>query len=293
MKSNSLSAWCAVTLVAALTGILPGALAAPAGTGPNFKGPLGLQLYSLRDQFAKDVPGTLDNVRDYGFRYVELAGTYGLKEDEYKAMLQARGLTPIASHYPFERYRDDVEGIAREAKFFGLAYAGCAWIPHQDPFDEKACREAIAVFNKAGEALAKHGIQFFYHTHGYEFQPHGKGTLMDLLLEETKPQFVAYEMDVFWVTHAGRDPVELLKKYPGRWQLTHLKGMKDSTPTGLLNGQSDVTNDVPIGEGKINYPPFLRAAAKAGVKWHFIEDESPLVEQQIPKSLRYLEQVKW
>ena len=149
------------------------------------------------------------------------------------------------------------------------------------------------MFNKAGEALARHGLKFFYHTHGYEFQPYGKGTLMDLLLTETKPRFAAYEMDVFWVVHAGQDPVKLLKKYPGRWQLTHLKGMKDSTPTGLLNGHSDVSNDVPLGEGKIDYRPFLRTAAKTGVKWHFIEDESPLVLEQIPKSLRYLERVKW
>lgn len=69
--------------------------------------------------------------------------------------------------------------------------------------------------------------------------------------------------------------------------------MKDSTPTGLLNGHSDVSNDVPLGEGKIDYRPFLRTAAKTGVKWHFIEDESPLVLEQIPKSLRYLERVKW
>ena len=115
-----------MVLSAALAGFLPGANAAPAGIGPSIKGPLGLQLYSLRDQFKKDVPGTLDKVRDFGFRYVELAGTYGLKDDEFKAMLQARGLKPIASHFPFERYRDDVEGIAREAKFFGLEYAGCA-----------------------------------------------------------------------------------------------------------------------------------------------------------------------
>ena len=99
--------------LAAIAGLLPAATAGTAGIGHSFKGPLGLQLYSLRDQFKNDVPGTLDKVRDFGFRYVELAGTYGLKDEEFKAMLQARGLKPIASHFPFERYRDDVEGIAR------------------------------------------------------------------------------------------------------------------------------------------------------------------------------------
>jgi sugar phosphate isomerase/epimerase len=289
MKSNLLLA-----MSTAITfSTVPGLNAAPAGIGPNFKGPLGLQLYSLRDQFKQDVPGSLDKVRAFGFQYVELAGTYGLKNEEFKAMLDARGLKPIASHYPFEQLRDDIEAVAQNAKAFGLQYAGCAWIPHGDPFNEKTCREAIAVFNKAGVALAKHGIKFFYHIHGYEFQPFGNGTLMDLLMKETKPELVAFEMDVFWAAHAGQDPVKLLKAHPGRWELTHLKGMKASTPTGLLTGHTDVSNDVPVGEGKIDYRPFLSAAEKAGVKWHFIEDESPLVLEQIPKTLRYLETVKW
>jgi len=87
--------------------------------------------------------------------------------------------------------------------------------------------------------------------------------------------------------------VKLLEKYGQRWQLMHLKGMKDSTPTGLLTGGSDVSNDVPVGQGKIPFPPLFRAAAKAGVKWYFIEDESPISEQQIPVSLQYLDTLRW
>ena len=252
----------------------------------------GLQLYSLRDQFAKDVPGTLDKVRDFGFKEVELAGTYGLTPEKFKAELDARKLKPVAGHYPFKRFKTEADAIAREAKVFGLEYVGCAWIDHQQPFDEKACRDAIAVFNQAGEALAKQGLKFFYHIHGYEFAPHGKGTLFDLMVTDTNPKFVNFEMDVFWVVHGGQDPVKLLEAYPTRWHLTHLKGMKDSTPTGLLTGHSDVSNCVPLGAGKIDYGPILRAAAKAGVKYHLIEDESPLVEQQIPVSLRYLQALK-
>jgi len=262
---------------------------------PDSRGrnPVGLQLYSLRDQFAKDVPGTLDKVRDFGFKNVELAGTYGLSPEKFKAELDARGLKPVAGHFSYDRYRTDVEGIIREAKILGLQYVGCAWINHEDAFDEQECRAAIAVFNQAGETLAKQGIRFYYHIHGYEFVPHGDSTLFDLLMRETDPRYVSFEMDVFWAAHAGQNPLTLLKKYPGRWELTHLKGMKDSTPTGLLTGHSDVTNDVPLGEGKIDYLPFLRAAEEAGVKWHFIEDESPLVEEQIPKSLSFLRSANW
>jgi sugar phosphate isomerase/epimerase len=180
----------------------------------------------------------------------------------------------------------------REAKLFGLEYAGCAWIPHQDPFDEKTCREAAAVFNRAGETLAKHGIKFFYHTHGYEFLPYRDGTLFDLLMAETNPEYVRIEMDVFWVVHPGQDPVKLLEKYGKRFELMHVKDMKRGTPRGF-DGHSDVTNNVVLGKGIIDWPSVFRAAKKAGVKWYFIEDESPTVVEQIPQSLRYLETLKF
>jgi sugar phosphate isomerase/epimerase len=254
---------------------------------------IGLQLYSLRAQFATNVAGTLDEVKSWGVVNVELAGTYGLTPEQFKTELDARGFNAISGHFPYDRYRDDVEGIARDAKILGFKYVGCAWIPHDGAFDEKTCREAIAVFNHAGEVLAQHGLKFFYHAHGYEFQPYEDGTLLDLMMKETNPKFVNYQMDVFWIVHPGQDPVKLLEKYPSRWLLMHLKGMRESTPTGLLTGHTAVTNDVAVGTGKINYAPILKAAKKAGVKWYIIEDESPSSEQQIPQSFHYLETVKW
>jgi sugar phosphate isomerase/epimerase len=262
------------------------------GTSPSFKGPVGLQLYSLRADFAKDVPGTLKKVRDMGFKYVELAGTYGLSPEEFKKALAANGLVPIASHFPYERWRDDAEGAAREAKALGLKYVGCAWIPHQGAFDEKQCRQAIEVFNKAGETLAKDGMKFFYHTHGYEFQPFENGTLFDLLLKETNPKLVRYEMDVLWIVHPGQDPVALLKKYGKRFELMHIKDLRKGVK-GDLTGGTDVKNDVTLGTGQIDLPAVLKAARKAKVKWYFIEDESPTAAEQIPNSLKYLEQIRF
>jgi sugar phosphate isomerase/epimerase len=252
-----------------------------------------LQLYSLRDQFKKDVPGTLDEVKNFGIKYAELAGTYDLAPEKFQEELSARGIKPIGAHFAYERYRDDVEGVAKEAKALGLEYAGCAWIPHTGDFDEKTCREAIAVFNKAGEALAKHGLRFFYHVHGFEFQPYGQGTLLDLLFQETTPKYVNYEMDIFWIVFPGQDPVKLLEKYSTRWRLMHLKDMRKGTQTGALTGGTDVKNDAALGQGLMDLPAILRAAKKAGVKWYFIEDESPWSEKQIPESLKYLEQVKF
>ena len=259
----------------------------------SFKADPGLQLYSLRDDFKKDVPGTLKKVQSFGIRLVELAGTYELPPAKFKEMLTAHGLQPVSAHFGYERFRDDPEGVAREAKVLGVQYAGCAWITHNGTFDEKQCRGAAQVFNRAGAVLAKQGLKFFYHTHGYEFQPHASGTLFDLLMAETKPENVSYEMDVFWVVHPGQDPVKLLSKYGKRFELMHVKDMKKGVKTGDLSGKSDVSNDVTLGTGQMNWPAILQAAEKAGVKYYFIEDESPTSAQQIPQSLTFLKQVKW
>jgi sugar phosphate isomerase/epimerase len=290
IKMHQLLPWVSSLALLTMTASSPAALA---GIGPSFKGPIGLQLYSLRDQFKKDVSGTLDLVKSFGIEYAEVAGTYDLAPEKFKEELAARGIKPIGAHFAYERYRDDAEGVAKEAKALGLEYAGCAWIPHTGDFDEKACREAIAVFNKAGEAMANHGLRFFYHVHGFEFQPYRQGTLLDLLFQETSPKFVNYEMDIFWIVFPGQDPVKLLEKYPNRWKLMHLKDMRKGTQTGALTGGTDVKNDAALGQGLMDLPAILRAASKVGVKWYFIEDESPWSEKQIPQSLRYLEQVKF
>jgi sugar phosphate isomerase/epimerase len=262
---------------------------APVGIGPSFKGPVGLQLYSLRDQFAKDVPGTLDTVKKMGFTDVELAGTYHLTPEQFRAQLDARGLRAVSGHFPYEDFRTNLDSILRQVKVFGMKYAGCAWIPHSGAFDEKTCREAIAVFNHAGQVLAAQGVTLFLHTHGYEFVPYKDGTLFDLMMAETNPKFVSFQMDIFWVVDGGQDPVKLMNKYGSRWQLMHLKGMKE----GTVPGHSNATSDVPLGQGMIPFPPLLSAAAKAGVKWYIIEDESPTAETQISQSLHYLETVRW
>ena len=259
---------------------------------PRFKGVVGLQLYSVRAQFEKNVPDTLLEVAGWGTKYVELAGTYGLAPTEFKRQLDAAGLDAVSGHFPFERWAKDPEGLLTEAASMGLVYVGCPWIPHDGAFSEKACRNAIKVFNRAGQLAARHHMHFFYHTHGYEFQPFGDGTLFDLLMRETDPDYVKYEMDIFWIAHAGRDPVKLLAQYPQRWELMHLKDMRKGTPTGLLTGGSDVRNDAALGTGILDIPAILQAAEKAGIKWFFIEDESPTSEDQIPQSLKYLDSLR-
>ncbi|MBL9133340.1 MAG: sugar phosphate isomerase/epimerase [Verrucomicrobiaceae bacterium] len=253
------------------------------------KNAAGLQLYSLRSQFAlRGVPWTLDRVKEFGIKEVELAGTYNLSAADFKAELDKRGLVPVSSHFPYARYKNDLDNVVKEAKALGLKFAGCAWIDHKDSFDEAECRDAIAVFNKAGEALAKEGITMFYHLHGFEFEKHGDGTLVDLFMSGTKPEFVSVQMDVLWIVFPGQDPVKLLEKHAGRWVLMHLKDLKKGVATGSLSGKTDVANDVTLGTGQMDWSAIFAAARKAGVKHFFIEDESPTSMEQIPQSLAFL-----
>ncbi|MBL9117214.1 MAG: sugar phosphate isomerase/epimerase [Verrucomicrobiaceae bacterium] len=255
----------------------------------------GLQLYSLRSQFKlRGADWTLDQVKALGIKTVELAsGVPDLTPLEMKKKLDERGLTAISSHFSYKRYKDDVAGIIQDAKTLGLKYVGCAWIDHKDAFDEAECRDAINTFNQAGEALAKEGIGLYYHFHGFEFQPHGDGTLFDLFMKETKPEFVSCQMDVLWIVFPGQSPVQLLKKYPNRWILSHLKDLRKGVATGSLTGHTDVNNNVPLGTGQVDWKSFFKAASEAGIKHHLIEDESDSVLKQMPQHLDYLKTLSW
>ncbi len=259
----------------------------------DFQAAAGLQLYSLRDLFKTEVPGTLDKVKAYGVTEVETAGTYGMPAEKLRELLTARGLKAVSAHFQYDPLTKDIDAVIRDAKALGLEYVACPWIPHAEAeFTEEVTRKAAADFNRIGEALAKAGLKFVYHPHGYEFAPFGDGTLFDLLVKETKPEFVNFEMDVFWVTHPGKNPAELLEKYPTRWLLMHLKDMRKGARTGLFTGHAPLTDDVPLGTGMVDWPLVLRTAAKVGVKHYFIEDESPTAETAIPQSLKYLGTLK-
>jgi sugar phosphate isomerase/epimerase len=263
-----------------------------AGIGPSFKGPIGLQLYSLRAEFAKDAIGSLAKVRGMGFRDVEMGATYGLSPQQFRAELDKAGLRAVSMGVSFEQLRDNLDLVIRNAKIFGAQYVMCAWIPHQGAFTEAAARPAIQLFNQAGEKLKAAGISFAYHIHGYEFQPHGGGTLFDLLASELKPEYVNFELDVFWAFHGGQDPAALMRKYPRRFPLLHLKDMRKGEK-GNLTGGAPEDWSVALGAGQIDFPAVLREAKKIGVKWYFVEEESHTPLENVPAGLRYLERVRF
>ncbi len=263
------------------------------GSNDVFKGPVGLQMYSLRDTFAKDVEKGFQTAEGFGFGYVELAGTYGMDAKQMVAKLKEHNLTPIAGHWDYNLFKTNPEQVAKEAKALGLKYAGVAWIPHNGDFDEDDVNAAAEVFNNAGKVLAEYGLGFYYHNHGYEFLPAGNGkTCFDLLVERTDPKYVSFQMDVMWTIFPGQDAAALLRKYPDRWSLFHLKDLKKGVE-GNNSGGTDVNNDVALGSGQVPYAEVLKAAQEVGVKYYFIEDESPRVVEQVPQSLKFLESVKW
>ena len=253
---------------------------------------IGLELYSLREQFKTDVAGTLAKIKSWNIKEIEGGGTYGLPLDEYKKLLEQNNLKMVSVGVDFDALAKNPQAAIDEAKAFGAEYIVCFWIPHNgNEFTINDIKKAVDVFNTAGKIIHENGLSFCYHPHGYEFRPYDGGTLFDYLVKNTDPKYLNFEMDVFWVKHPGQDPVALLEKYPKRFLLLHLKDRKPGTE-GNQNGKADDESNVVLGQGDVNIAAIMKAAKKIGIKHYFIEDESPSSVEQIPESLKYLEQLK-
>lgn len=259
------------------------------GTNNWFNGPVGLQMYSLREVCKNDMAAGMKQAAAMGFKYVEASSRYDLSAKQYKQLLDESGLTATAWLTDFGAWENNLEATVADVKDLGIRYAGCAWLPHNQTFTEADARRAAAVFNKAGAALKKVGAKFIYHNHGYEFYPYKDGkTMFDLLVELSDPETVCFEMDVMWTVFPGQDPVQLLKKYGTRFRLFHMKDIKKGVE-GNLSGGTSVENDVALCTGQVNFPALLKAAQDVGIEYYFIEDESPRVPDQILQSLKNLE----
>lgn len=265
----------------------------PAGIGRSFKGPVGIQLYSLRGEFKNTgVPATLARIRAMGIREVETAGTYEMTAAAFRAELDKAGLKAVSMHADFDDLRVKLNEIVSDARTLGVSYVVCPWIPHEHPFTLEQAKQAVLVFNQAGAVLKAAGLKFCYHPHGYEFQPHGEGTLFDWMVQQTKPELVSFQLDIFWATHGGQDAAKLLLKYPRRFVMAHLKDLRKDVP-GDLTGDTPDDTSVVLGTGKVDWPAVLRAAKQIGIKHYFIEAEEPEAPTNIPLSLRYLEQLRF
>lgn len=250
---------------------------------------LGIQLYSLRHQMEQDLPAALEQVAAWDLGVVEGGGAlYGMTADRFRETLEANGLDLVSVDTNFEELRDNPMAVVYKARFYGADLATFYWIPHDGNigFTEANARDAIAVMNEAGPLLSAHGITLQYHVHGYEFLPHGDGTLFDLMANEVTGG--EFQMDVFWVRQGGADPVALLKKYPGRFLSLHLKDRAHGTPDST-DGRADEETNVVLGDGDVNIAGVVAEARRQGIEFWFIEDESTRVLEQVPLSIEYLE----
>jgi sugar phosphate isomerase/epimerase len=256
-------------------------------------GPVGLQLWSLRESLPKDLPGTLAKVRGMGFVQVEGAGLWGQPLATFRAALDKAGLRCTSAHMDLERLQADPAGALAEVKALGATDVVCPWIPHDDKgFTRDDALKAAEAFNRVGKAAKDAGLAFGYHCHGYEMVPATEGTLFDTLAGATDASLVSFQIDTFHAYHAGADPVQLINRYKGRVRSLHLKDEKKGFPreTGSAGATADA--DVPVGSGQIDFPAVFRAAAKAGVGQYYVEDESADPLAHIPQTVAFLEGVK-
>lgn len=250
---------------------------------------VGLQLYSLRNQFKNDVIGTLDLIESWGITKLEGGETYGMSVEAFRKELRKRDLQVISVGASFRDLDSNLEAVIQNARDFGARYVMCAWIPHNgNQFGIEDVKKAVDVFNLAGKALQTEGLKLVYHIHGYEFRPYKEGTLFDYMV--SKARYFGFEMDVYWAQHGGADPLALLNRYPDKFHLMHLKDMAKGLP-GNNSGHENVETNVVLGTGQIQIDKIVQRAKELDIPYMFIEDESSRVVSQVPESLKYLETI--
>jgi len=243
--------------------------------------------FTFRNEFAKDVPGTLDKVKAMGITNIEFSNLFGKTAAELRALLDERGMRCSSLGVGFGDLNDKLETVVQNAKTLGVEFVRIGSVPHKGPMDLALAKKTIEDFNRFGQKLKDNGLTFCYHNHGFEFEPYEGETYFDYIVKNTNPDLVFFEMDVVWMHLPGQDPAAMLKKYPKRFKLIHLKDLKIGVPPSKA-GSTPNENCVVLGTGQINYPAILKAAKKSAIKYYYIEDENLGAMQQVPQSLVYL-----
>ena len=238
--------------------------------------PIGLQLYTVRKQAEADLPGTLAELRKIGYDEVELYwNVYSHPAKELKKMLADTGLKAPSGHFDYE----GLESKLDYANELGLYYMICPMLPRAMWTSADGFKQAAETFNKWGEQAKKRGLVFGFHNHNYEFRkfPGSDGkdqTGFDILTSRTDPKLVKLEMDCYWITQAGEDPLKMLGRFGKRIRLLHIKDRKPGFPPSQEMGPA-AEHFTEVGNGSIDWKAILAKADKLGI-WHtFVEqDES-------------------
>lgn len=252
----------------------------PAEVDPKTFG-IGLQLYTIRDAMGTDPLGSLKKVSDTGYKYVELAGYgdgkfYGYEPEEFRKIVNDLGMEILSSHTQVEAAGitlDNARKMAEDHAKLGVKYCIQPWIVEEARTTLASYKKMAADWNQVGGIMKDYGIIFGYHNHNFEFDTvEGKIPYFDIMLADLDPELVTMEIDLFWTTKAGHNPVEIFNKYPGRFQLFHMKDMfTNEAPYYTTVGEDDFA---PVGAGVINFREILAAREIAGMKYMIVEQDA-------------------
>ena len=228
---------------------------------------IGLQLYTLRDLISQDLKGTLEKIAETGYTWLEAAGYndgkfYDLLPAEFRKMTEDLGLRVISSHAAFTT--DKIRQVADAHLELGVYYVVYPWMAMGEKPIHDDYSKAATHMNELGEACKAQGLKFGYHNHDFEFVKIGDTTGFDILVNETDEKSVCFEADLYWMKYAGVDPVEYFKKYPGRFELWHVKDMEDSPGREF----------VPVGTGIIDFKTIFNYKEISGMSYFFVEQDS-------------------
>jgi len=259
-----------------------GMLAARASFASSVKN-VGVQLYTVRTDLEKDFDGTLAKVAAIGYKEVEFAGYFNHTPQQVRAILKKHGLTSPAAHIDYPTVSDTAKWAKalEDAAVIGQKFLVNPWIDDAVRNQPDAWKRAADAYNAAGAAAQKHGIQFCYHNHNFEFYPREDmaGKLpFEYLLETCDPTLVKMELDLCWISAAGKDPLDYFTRYPGRFPLVHVKGLKkvpaaSQTPVAIDKVLPDVTD---VGhEDVIDWKRIFAASKQGGIQHYFVEHHVP------------------
>jgi sugar phosphate isomerase/epimerase len=243
---------------------------ASALASPLFKGPLGVQLYSVRQQAAADLPGVLAAIAQIGYKEVETYwDVYNRPAKELRAMIADHGLSVPSGHFNY----DGLESKIDYARELGVKYMICPMLPEKMRTAIEGFEAAAAQLNAWGEKVKKAGMQLGFHNHNYEFKSYGASTGFAALVRLTDPSLVVLEMDCYWMTQAGESPVSMLQKLGSRIKMLHLK----DRPANFATSQSlddAASHFEAVGSGAIDWKSILLSAQRDHVQHYFVERDS-------------------
>jgi sugar phosphate isomerase/epimerase len=243
---------------------------------------IGVQLYTVRTLMEQDFEGTLAAIAAIGYHQVEFHDYFGHSPEQLREILDRLGLETPAAHFPWQAINEDPDGVIESARAVGHRYVVLPWLPPEERASIARYRKLASLCNEVGSACSSAGLRFAYHNHDFEFQSTDGQVPFDLLLNETDPDLVEFEIDLYWTIKGGCDPLDYFQAHPGRFTLCHLKDMEED------GGMADV------GAGRIDFAAIFARSQQAGLQYFFVEHDQPTDPlASIEASFNHLEKLRF